>query len=125
MWTQRGMERLGSVERVALRHVHYRVKQTADGNLPYDTGSPARCYDDLECWDGVAGREVQERGTHLYLWLLHVDVWQRPTQHYEAIYPPTTNKYIQRENVVYTHTMEYYPALKKKETLPLATTAVS
>ena len=61
------------------------VKQTADGNLPYDTGSSARCCDDLECWDGLAGREVQERGTHVYLWLIHVDVWQRPTQHYEAI----------------------------------------
>ena len=22
---------------------------------------------------------------HVYLWLIHVDVWQKPTQHYKAI----------------------------------------
>ena len=29
----------------------------------------------LEGWDGVGGgKEVQEEGTYVYLWLLHVDV---------------------------------------------------
>ena len=37
-------------------------------------------------WDGVGGgREVQEGGTHVYLWLIHVDGWQKPTQYCKAI----------------------------------------
>ena len=37
--------------------------------------------DNLEVWDGVGGgREVQEEGTYAYLWLIHVDVWQKPAQ---------------------------------------------
>ena len=24
-------------------------------------------------------------GTYVYLWLIHVDVWQKPTQYYKAI----------------------------------------
>ena len=30
-------------------------------------------------------REVQEGGTYVYLWLIHADVWQKPTQYCEAI----------------------------------------
>ena len=42
---------------------------------------PVLC-DNIERWDGVgAGRE----GTYVYLWLIHVDVWQKPTQHYKEI----------------------------------------
>ena len=40
--------------------------------------------DDLEGWDGEAGREAQE-GICVYLWLIHVVLWQKPTQHYKAI----------------------------------------
>jgi hypothetical protein len=35
------------------------------------------------------GREMGERlkreGTFVYLWLIHVDVWQKPAQCYKAI----------------------------------------
>ena len=38
--------------------------------------------------DGV-GREgaggVQDGGTHVHLWLIHVNVWQKPPQHCKAI----------------------------------------
>ena len=38
---------------------------------------------------GGMGREVGGRvkreGTHVYLWPIHVDVWQRPTQFFKAI----------------------------------------
>ena len=35
-------------------------------------------YDNLGWWDEVGvGRE----GTYIYLWLIHVDVWQKPTQY--------------------------------------------
>ena len=32
--------------------------------------------DNLEWWDGVGGRFKRE-GTHVYLWLIHVDLWQK------------------------------------------------
>ena len=43
--------------------------------------------DSLEGWDGVGGRRqrFRRKGTYVYLWLIHVDVWQKPTQYYEAI----------------------------------------
>ena len=40
--------------------------------------------DNLEGWDGVRERTENE-GTHVYLWLMHVDVWQKPTHYCEAI----------------------------------------
>ena len=37
-------------------------------------------------WDGVGGgREVHLGGTCVYLWLIHVDVCQKPTQYCKAI----------------------------------------
>ena len=30
-------------------------------------------------------REVQEGGTYVCLWLIHITVWQKPTQHYKTI----------------------------------------
>ena len=42
--------------------------------------------DNLEGWDGVGdGREVPEGGTYVYIGLIHIDVWQKPTQHCKAI----------------------------------------
>ena len=34
----------------------------------------------------------RKQGTYVSLWLIHVDVWQRPTQHYEAIILPSKIK---------------------------------
>ena len=38
---------------------------------------------------GCMGREVGERFkrevTYVYLWLIHVDLWDKPTQFYKAI----------------------------------------
>ena len=33
---------------------------------------------------GVGG-VFREEGTYVYLWLIHVDVWQRPTQYCKVI----------------------------------------
>ena len=43
-------------------------------------------YDSLEGWVGgeVAGRFKWE-GIYVYLWLIHADVWQKPTQYRKAI----------------------------------------
>ena len=42
--------------------------------------------DNLEGWNGVeVGGRLKREGTYVYLWLIHVDVWQKPTQHSKAI----------------------------------------
>ena len=42
--------------------------------------------DNLEGWDRAGGgREVQGEKTCVYLWLVHADIWQKPTQHCKAI----------------------------------------
>ena len=42
--------------------------------------------DKLEGWDGVGNRKgFKEGGDYIYLWLIHVNVWQRPTQNCKAI----------------------------------------
>jgi len=39
-----------------------------------------------EGWGGEGGvRGVQDWGTHVYLWLIHVDVWQKPSQYFKLI----------------------------------------
>ena len=38
----------------------------------------------LERWDGVGGGRQRE-GTYMYLWLIHVDVWQKSMQYCKAI----------------------------------------
>ena len=40
--------------------------------------------DNLEGWDEVGGR-IKREGTYVYLWLIHVAVWQKLTQHCKAI----------------------------------------
>ena len=37
-----------------------------------------------EIWWDVGGR-IQREGTYVYLWLIHVDVWQKPTEYCKAI----------------------------------------
>jgi len=42
--------------------------------------------DNIEGWDEVgSGREIQKGWDYVYLWLIHVDVWQKPTQYSKAI----------------------------------------
>ena len=44
--------------------------------------------DDLEGWDrGGVGRGFKKEGIYVYLRLIHIVVWQKPTQHY-GNYPP-------------------------------------
>ena len=55
----------------------------------YDTGSSNSVLcDNLEGWDGwEVGRRLKREGTYIYLWLIHADIWQKPTQHSKAIVP--------------------------------------
>ena len=52
---------------------------------------PMLC-DNLEGWDGIGvgmgwevGGRFKRKGTYVYLWLFHVDVWKKQTQYYKAI----------------------------------------
>ena len=51
--------------------------------------------DNLEGWE-VEGRSKGER-TYTYLWLNHVDVWQKPTQHCKAIILQLNKKFLKRQ----------------------------
>ena len=45
-------------------------------------GAQSWSSDNLEAWDGVGGgKEAQGEGTCIYLWLVHVDVWRKPSQY--------------------------------------------
>ena len=31
------------------------------------------------------GQRFKRKGTYVFLWLINVDIWQKPTQYYKAI----------------------------------------
>ena len=39
------------------------------------------------------GGSFKREVTYVYLWLIHVDVWQKPTQFYKAIILQLKNKF--------------------------------
>ena len=42
-------------------------------------------WDNPEGWGGEGGRSrVQDGGTHVHPWLIHVDVWQKPPQYFKV-----------------------------------------
>ena len=46
-------------------------------------------WDDLEGWDGEGGgRGVQDGGTQVHPWLIHVNVWQKPPQNCKVVSLP-------------------------------------
>ena len=56
-------------------------------SLMHETGhSEPVHWDNPEGWDGDGGgRGVWDRGTHGHLWLIHVNVWQKPLQYCKVI----------------------------------------
>ena len=50
----------------------------------YEAGHSGLVHcDDPEGWDGEGGeKRVQDGGTHIHLWLIHVNVWQN---HYNIV----------------------------------------
>ena len=43
-------------------------------------------WDNPEGWgEEGSGRGVQDGGTHVHSWLIHVDVWQKPPQYCKVI----------------------------------------
>jgi len=67
----------------------WQAKNIRNADKHQKLGEPSKTSflsDNLEGWDGVGGggRFKRER-TRVYLGPIHVDVWQKPTQHCEAI----------------------------------------
>ena len=59
--------------------------------------------DNLEGWDGVGGGKFKKDDTCVYLWLIHVFVWQNPTQHCKAtIFQLKINKFQNRKEKKYS-----------------------
>ena len=55
--------------------------------------------DNLEGWE--VGWRFKREGTYVYLWLIYVDVWQKPTQYCkEIIRQLKINKLRKKENVI-------------------------
>ena len=51
-----------------------------------EQGTHRGSVNNLEGQEGVEdGREVQDGGIYVYLWLIHVDVWQKPIQYCKTI----------------------------------------
>ena len=68
--------------------------------------------DNLEGWNGVKGGRGRFKGEGPYIhpWLIHVDVWQKPTQRCKAV--------ILRLNINLKNKLRKF---KKKETTPVHT----
>ena len=80
------------------------------GNLLYDAGSAnwSLWQPRGVGWGGEAGRRFKREGTYVYLWLIHADVWQKPTQYCKSNYPSIKNKFLKWKKVVYLpHFLEF------------------
>ena len=61
-------------------------------SLMHEAGHPKVLLDNPEGQGGDGdGRAVQDGGTHVYPWPIHVDVWQKPSQ-YCNYHPIKINK---------------------------------
>ena len=61
----------------------------------------SKCIEDLN----VRSKTIREEGggikreaTHVFLWLIHLDVWQKPPQYYN--YPPTRKKKLSKKKKI-------------------------
>ena len=63
------------------------VKEMTSASLMHEAGhSKLVLWDNSEGWDGEGSwRGAQDGGTHVHLWLIHVDVWNKPPQFCEVI----------------------------------------
>ena len=76
LWAQQGKEKLVQIDGLALKHIHFRIKQMASGELLCNTGSST--------WYSV---RTQRSGMGLGVGgrLIHIVLWQKRIQHCKAI----------------------------------------
>ena len=69
--------------RRAMKHIHYYtyIKQITSAVRCLRQGAQCQCCDNLE---GQCVSGVQDGGTCVCLWLIHVDVWPKPSQYYKV-----------------------------------------
>ena len=72
------------------------VKQMASRRLLYSAGSCLVLCDDLEGWDGRGNAPREE--IYVYLWLIHIAIQQKPTQHHKPIISHLKNKLKKRKS---------------------------
>ena len=51
-------------------------------------------YDNLE----KVGWRFKAEGVYVYIWLIHFEVWQKPTQYYKAITLQLKNFFLKRKS---------------------------
>ena len=71
-------ESVGRTDTAALKRASPCVKQTAGGELPWNTGSASSA---LTAQRRAMRARAARQGTRVYLTADHTDVRQRPTQH--------------------------------------------
>ena len=60
------------------------VKQMTSASSVHEPGHSKPVFgENAEGWE-VGGRGFQDGATHVYLWLIPVDVWQKPPQHWKV-----------------------------------------
>ena len=61
----------------------------ANGNLLYDSGNSNWGSVTTQrgglAWEGDSRWRFKREGTYVHLWLIHVDVWEKPTQYCKAV----------------------------------------
>ena len=87
-WTSLGKERVGRIEKVTWKHIHYQVQNIGPvGICCRMQGAQIQCSVTTQRggmgWE-VGGRLKRDR-TRVYLGLIHVDLWRKPTQHRKTI----------------------------------------
>ena len=87
---KRGWDELINVETYTLPY----IKQKTSGNLLYGAGSST--VTTQKCGRGEGSSK--ERGTYVYLWLIHVYIWQKPIQY--CNYSPIKTKLIKKSKVI-------------------------
>ena len=83
----RGEERVRCMEWVTRKLILPYVKWITNQNLLYGSGNSNR--GSVSTWRGGMGREMggrlQREGIYVYLWLIHVEVWQKTAKFCKAI----------------------------------------
>ena len=75
----------------------------------HDSGTQNQCSGTRYSEEG-RGKGVQDRGTHVYLWLIHVNVWQNPSPY--CSYPPTKiNNLIKKKTMLDSRGISGHPCL--------------
>ena len=96
LWTQ-GLgrrEKAKCMERVTWKLTLPYIKQIVNRNLLYGSGNSNRGSVTIQRggmgWE--MGRRFRREGTYVYLWLIHADIWQKPTKFCKEIILPLKNE---------------------------------